>query len=84
MWNIEEERRFSNAVYVYHRQATHTYTQTIVLTLMHRTGPNISSFQILLLVGTSMIIVGAMKYPVSDPEVTIDVYVNERELVASR
>ena len=52
------------------------YEITLLLTLIHRTGPNISSFQILLVVGTSMMIVGGMKNPAPVPEMGTGVYIH--------
>lgn len=50
-----------------------------VLTLIHKTGPKISSFQILLDVGTSMMIVGGMKNPAPVPDMGDDVCVYRRK-----
>ena len=47
-------------------KCTHAYEVTCVLTRMHSTGPNISSFQHLLERGTSVRIVGGIKNPTLD------------------
>ena len=78
LWNVHHKTRSNTEVGLLTMMHVRTHRKIAVLTLIQRTGPKISSFQILLVVGTSMMMVGGTKNPAPLPDMGDDVCIYKK------